>query len=146
MTTPAVTISMNDIRNETGDTGSISFSDWFVRHIAKAYDGPVSMSAMRGRTCFPTPATPGAYVGSELYSKDDATRTWWGVDGLNNRLSIYVNGASIIYSVPITGGTPITGSVPTAAQGYVDIGGVRYFRGTSMEPGLNHLYALRYVQ
>jgi hypothetical protein len=53
MTTPSGTISMQDIRNETGATGAVSFNDWFVRHVAKTATGAISMSSMRGKTCYP---------------------------------------------------------------------------------------------
>jgi hypothetical protein len=71
MTTPAGTVSMSDVRNETGDTGSISFSDWFVRHVAKQATGPISMSNMRGKTCHPANSTVlGGYVSTEIFWYD----------------------------------------------------------------------------
>ena len=137
MTTPSGAISMNDVRNETGDTGSISFSDWFVRQVSKSPTGPVALSGMRGKTCHPgnSPGLGINYVSSATYSAS-GNRTLWIQDKTNNQITIVRDNNTVWSAVS-----------STAALGYIDVGNVRYFRGTLMSTVfVEELYSIRWVE
>jgi hypothetical protein len=136
MTTPSGAISMQDIRNETGATGAVSFNDWFVRHVAKTATGAVSMSSMRGKTCYPAKSTFGSnYVNSELYIRGVVNDTWWKRS--LNTITIYQYGFAAWDGYDLN----------AATNGYLDAAnGNRYFKGSLKETGTNIEYhAIRWV-
>jgi hypothetical protein len=136
MTTPASgPIGVNHLQAEIGAGRPFSFGEWFVRHIAKAYDGPISMSAMRGRTCYPINQFGANYINAEMYVPDVATAAQWVETLSNGFITIYTNGVQHWNAVS-----------STASRGYVDAGGVRYFRGSQRETGIDwRRYAIRAV-
>ena len=116
MTTPSGTISMQDILTETGGSKPVSFNDWYVRHVAKTDTGTISMSSMRGKTCYP--ANPfGTYVGAELYDLTSGTATVWSVGNLDGG----------VVTIMDAGVQQFSGMTSAA---FVDVGNVRYFKGT----------------
>ena len=128
---------MNDVRNEAGDTGSVSFSDWFVRHVAKQATGPISLSNMRGKTCHPgnSPGLGINYVNNATYSAS-GNRTLWIQDKTNNQITIVRDNNTVWSAVS-----------STATLGYIDVGNVRYFRGTLMSTVfVEEMYSIRWVE
>ena len=117
MTTPATTISMQDILTETGGSKPVSFNDWFVRHVAKTATVAVSMSSMRGKTCYPVNAFGMTYVGAELYDLTSGTATVWSVGNLDGG----------VVTIMDAGVQQFSGMTSAA---FVDVGSARYFKGT----------------
>ena len=139
MTTPSGTISMQDILTETGATGAVSFNDWYVRHVAKTDTGTISMSSMRSKTVHPA-INEGAfgrtYVGYAFYATFVGTDMYWTRHPSNGQITIYTNGLQRWNAVS-----------STASSGYVDTGGIRYFKDTVRETGPDwERSAIRWVE
>jgi hypothetical protein len=129
---------MDQVRSETGDTGSVSFSDWFVRAVAKQPAGPISMSQMRGRTCHPI--NLGVllnFINGHLYSAASGIETFWAEDNpYSGLVRVFWNGTEYF-----------SGASGTLVDGYIDAAGARVFKGPFMEDGyLTKRYAIRVVQ
>jgi hypothetical protein len=135
MTTPAGAISLQDIITECGGSNPIAFDAWYVQHVAKRWDGPISMSAMRGKTCFPgnSPLFGINYVASANYS---ITSVYWAHDTSNNQVTICEN-ATVRY----------VGLSSTASRGYINVGNIRFYRANEMSRSATVIYyAMRWVE
>jgi len=81
MTTPTGTISINDVRNELGISGTTSLNDSDVRGLAGKSSGQISMNDLRGKTKTLLVA----------FSYNTISNTWTGNSGTSSGLQINTN-------------------------------------------------------